>query len=409
LPESEDYVFPRPAAGELTTGEASRLEEAWRAVLAGDTRRAEREAGKLVLARPTSPAPYTVRAFAALRAGRAEEAADRFAAVLERHASYVPALVGAATTAARRNDPAAALDLWRRAQAADPADPLVRRRLAETKLRVTERRLAAGRAALQEGQPERAREELESALDAAPEVGEVRVELANTLLALERTGEAVELLEKDVSGDRAVLLRLGEILTGQQEYERALAAYARVLSRDPQDVEARQRAREAQEALVLLRMPEEYRRIPGNPRVSRAELAALLGAKVTALGRVTARSPKVAIDIGGSWAREPIALVLALDIMDVYPNHTFQPSATVRRGDLARAVGRVLDLVGWSRTPGPAPRDMAPTHLQFDGVSRSVGAGLMELDAQGAFEPWRPVSGREAADVVDALVRLIGP
>ena len=31
--------------------------------------------------------------------------------------------------------------------------------------------------------------------------------------------------------------------------------------------------------------------------------------------------------------------------MEVYPNHTFQPDAVVRRADLARAVSRVLELV----------------------------------------------------------------
>jgi hypothetical protein len=33
----------------------------------------------------------------------------------------------------------------------------------------------------------------------------------------------------------------------------------------------------------------------------------------------------------------------------------------------------------------------------------------MELAPAGAFEPWRPVTGREAVDVVEALVRLVGP
>ena len=50
--------------------------------------------------------------------------------------------------------------------------------------------------------------------------------------------------------------------------------------------------------------------------------------KVTALTRVKEREAKVAIDISGSWAREHIATVLALDILDLYPNHTFQPGAT---------------------------------------------------------------------------------
>jgi len=41
-------------------------------------------------------------------------------------------------------------------------------------------------------------------------------------------------------------------------------------------------------------------------------------------------------------------------------------------------------------------------------VARVVGSGLMGLSASGVFEPWRPVSGPEAIEVVDALSRLDG-
>jgi len=33
----------------------------------------------------------------------------------------------------------------------------------------------------------------------------------------------------------------------------------------------------------------------------------------------------------------------------------------------------------------------------------------MDLGSGGDFEPWRPVGGREAAEVVEALGRLVGP
>ena len=33
----------------------------------------------------------------------------------------------------------------------------------------------------------------------------------------------------------------------------------------------------------------------------------------------------------------------------------------------------------------------------------------MDLTDAGAFEAWRPVSGQEAVDVLEGLVRLVGP
>jgi hypothetical protein len=159
----------------------------------------------------------------------------------------------------------------------------------------------------------------------------------------------------------------------------------------------------------MLSMPEEYRRIADAPRVTRAELAALLSVRVRALGRVAPGEPRVAVDIGGSWAREHVARVLALGIMEPYPNHTFQPGAVVRRVDLARAASRALDRLGVPRAGAPAPADMSRSHLDYEVVERALGAGLMGLGASGAFEPWRPVSGREAIEVVDGVERLASP
>jgi hypothetical protein len=133
--------------------------------------------------------------------------------------------------------------------------------------------------------------------------------------------------------------------------------------------------------------------------------------KITALSRLSEaeKEPQVAIDISGSWARAHILRMLALEIMELYPNHTFQPGAVVRRGELARAVARILDLARLPASAAPALTDMSRNNLVFDAAVRVVGAGLMDLTAAGAFEAWRPVSGRDATDVLEGLHRLIGP
>ena len=50
-------------------------------------------------------------------------------------------------------------------------------------------------------------------------------------------------------------------------------------------------------------------------------------------------------DTRGSWATPWIMAVTRAGVMEVYPNHTFQPAAVVRRGDLADAASRVLSLI----------------------------------------------------------------
>jgi tetratricopeptide (TPR) repeat protein len=409
IPESEDYLFPTPEPAELSNSEAQALRSAWRDVLSGDVASASRRLERLRRRAAGRPSLETALAYASLRAGRLEEASTRFAAVLERAAAFTPALVGAGASAARRGDADSALGLYRRAQAASPGDALVRKRVAALKLQVTERHMARAQSALAAGDAEAAGSEYRLALETAPEVTGVRLALADLLLAHGDAAGAIAVLQADPGGDRQVTLRLGGVLVAAQQFERALDAYRSLLARDPGDAAARLGYLAARERLEAAAMPEEYRRIPEAANITRADLAALLVVKVKALRRIAAGEARVAVDISGSWAREQVASALALEIMDVYPNHTFQPGAVVRRVDVARSAARVLDLLRWPRAAGPGPADMPPSHLDYQAVERVLAAGLMGLSAEGTFEPWRAVSGREAIDVVEALARLLGP
>jgi tetratricopeptide (TPR) repeat protein len=409
VPESEDYVFPAAAPGEASPAESKALREAWADVLGGDTASAVRGYEKLLRRRPAFVPAETGRAYAWLRAGRREEATAGFAAVLERRPADLAALVGAGSAAFGRGDLDGALGLYRRAQAEAPQDALVRKRVAALKLQVTELRMGLAQAAVDRGDAETAAREYAAALEAAPEVAGVRLALAELLVKQGDVPGAVAALGADPSGDRQVALRRAGLLAEQGDFAGALEAYRGLRARDPGDEAARQGEKAAREALELMAMPEEYRRIAEGLRVTRAELAALLSVRVRALRRVAPGEPRVAVDIGGSWARDHVARVLALGIMDLYPNHTFQPGAVVRRVDLARAASRALDRLGAPRAGAPAPRDMSPAHLDYDAVERVLGAGLMGLAASGGFEPWRPVSGQEAIEVVDGVERLASP
>jgi S-layer homology domain len=203
-------------------------------------------------------------------------------------------------------------------------------------------------------------------------------------------------------------MRLAELAEQGGDHERALDVYRRVLQADPQDEEALAAARHVREGIEAEQMPEEYRRIIDAATISRADLAALMMVKVRRLAQAPLGPGRVAIDISGSWARDHIIRALALDLVSVYPNHTFQPGAMVRRGDLARAVARALDLLQYPTAAAPRLTDMSANNALYYPAARTVSAGLMDLTEEGAFVPWRPVSGREATDVIEGLVRLVG-
>jgi tetratricopeptide (TPR) repeat protein len=407
-PETPDFLFPVSRPGELHPDDARQIDKAWRDLMAGEVPDAEKTLQKLAGRKPDLVQAQTGLAYARLKIGRLPEAAVSFGRALALRPEYVPALVGAGVVALRQQDAAQALAFFRQALAQQPQDPALRKRVAETKILITEKRVGEAHAALEAGDTARAEERYRQALEAAPEVAGVRLQLADLLEGAGDPSAAADVLEADPSEDRGVLSRLGTLLMGLQQYERSLDAWRRILARDPKDAEALKRSREAISAIEFAKMPEEYQRIPGAPRISRADLAALISVKVPQLAKVAAREPRVAIDISGSWAREHIVALLSLDILEVYPNHSFQPGAVVRRGDLARAAARVLDLFRARVGNGAAPTDMARANLYYDAALRVVGVGLMGLTPEGAFEPWRPVTGQEAVEVISGVARLVG-
>ncbi|HEY7412192.1 MAG TPA: tetratricopeptide repeat protein [Vicinamibacteria bacterium] len=405
----DEWPYPYPRAGEVTLKEKETLDEAWHLVLAGDLARAERDYLKVLRRRPGLVPAQTGLGVARLRGGRVEEARSALVAVVETARDYAPALYGAAEASLQAGDAEAALRFMRRAEAADPGSALMKRRLSELRLQVTERRMAAARAESAAGDFDGAADIYRRALGDAPEVAGLRLELAELLAGRGEAAEAMAVLEGDPTEDRQVLLKLGELRAASGDHAGALEAYRRLLARDPRDEEALALADRSRTVLEMRGMPEEYLRIAGAETITRADLAALVAVKVTALGRLPPGAPKVAVDISGSWAREHILKALAYDVMTVYPNHTFQPGAVARRGDLARAVQRVLDLVRHPAAPAPAITDMSRSHLFHYPAARVVAAGLMDLTPEGAFQAWRPPTGAEAASVIDSLARLVGP
>jgi tetratricopeptide (TPR) repeat protein len=396
-------------AGEATAQERKELEKGYAELRLGKTSQADARFRKLRQKAPQLLAARTALGYVRLALAQHLEAEKIFAEVLEARPSDLDALLGAAEAAAKAADLGLAVTRYRAAAEAHPLDATAKKRLSSAKLGFIEQQLEAARAALQEGRPEAAIEEYRKAVPIVPEVAGLRVELANLLVTAGDLKGAAEVLAGDPTGDPQAQARLGEIYVQLARYEEAVAAYRRALERDAVSAELGKRLSEAQSALEFSRMPEEYRQIFSAAYVTRADLAALINVKVTALQRVTVAEPTVAVDISGSWAKEHILKTLALDIIGVYPNHTFQPAAMIRRGDLARAVARVLDLLQWKKSSAPRITDMSASHLYYDAAVRVVGAGLMDLTPEGAFEPGQRVSGREAATVIEALGRLVGP
>jgi tetratricopeptide (TPR) repeat protein len=417
VPRYADYVFPAVPAALARTPGAERIDPGWRYLQNDDLRNAAREFGEALRRSPMFYPAQTGSAYVSLALRDYERAVTSFDAALRGNAQYVPALVGRGQTllALKREDEA--LAAFEAALAADPSRTELRGRIDVLRFRNVQELIAAARDAAAAGRRPDARAAYERALQATPDSAFLHRELGvlerldgNADAALTHFRRAVDL----DPADAASLVQIGELLEARQDYAGAEAAYRQAAATEPSAaLDARiaalvERAREA-------RLPAEFRAIPAAPAITRGELAALIGVRLEPVLQSVTPRQVVATDLTGYWAAPWITAVARAGVMDPFENHTFQPRARVRRGDLAAAVSRVVSLLAATRpdlrarlAQRPRIADMATAHLSYPAASVAVASGVLPLANGERFEVARPVSGAEAVEAIDRLRAMAG-
>ena len=404
--DDTDYVFPEIRRGELTAREEKDLKRAWDDVLVGRPDRAEQTIDRVLHGRRDLRPAFVILGFSALRAGRPADAQRIFGSVLAIEPNDAAALLGQASIHRKAGDLEQALPLYLRAQRLRPRDESLGRRVSEIRLSVAESAIARAGSLSAEGRKGDAVAMLQKALDVAPELAPVRLELADLLVETGRRAGAIAILNGAPTADRSISLKIATLRFEDGDLEGAEVALRRGVANVADDAEAASLLSRIRDRRSLLALPEPLRAIGDSSRITRADLAALVVIRIESLKSRPATGVRVASDLSRTWARPQILRALELGLMDVYPNHTFQPAGIVRRGELAQVAARVLDLGGWGRSTATPPKDMSPSHLQYGAAVRVIGAGVMQSTPSGVFEPWRIVTGAEAKAVVDALARL---
>lgn len=410
-PRYPEFVQPLAPQGLGDAETVSRHERAWQLLQSGDLRNAER-AFTQALRRTPSFYPAVVGLGYVRLAERAfAPALAEFSRALEQEQGYVPALVGRGEALLGAARPLEALDSFHVALARDPSLVDLRRRVEVVALRVQQDLLDGARRASEAGRLDEARQAYEQAIAASPDSGFLYRELAALARRQGDADAALAQLRRAVdldASDAASWTAIGEILEVREDYDGAVAAYARAVESEP-GAAAGERLARARRLAMLAALPGEFRAIEDAPRITRGELAALVGVRLESLLRDAPPKPAAVItDSRDHWAAAWILAVTRAGVMEVFPNHTFQPTEPLRRADLAIVAGRLLQLLSLSH-PGrlrewqagrPAIADLPPAHLSYAAAALVVTAGVMPLIDGGRFEPARPVSGAEAAGVV---------
>ncbi len=415
------FVFPEvpPDLARVASRTLTAHQTAWRWLQSGNLRNAERSfADALKRTQGFYPAAAGL-GYVDLAQQQYKDAVAQFDRALARNGAYVPALLGRGEAYLGLQADDLALTSFEAALEADPSLEAVRQRVEVLRFRGLQGTIDAARRAALAGRLDEAREAYGRALAASPQsaflhrdLAEVERRQGDLAAAAGHVQRALELDGADAAAHRL----LGEILEGQGDLDGAVAAFERARSLEPDpDLDARIEA--LTERIAVAALPAAYRAIPDSERLTRGELAALVGVRLDELLRFSRRRQvPLVTDARRHWAQRWVTEVARAGVMETYANHTFQPNATVRRSDLAQVASRMLAVIA-SRDPSlasrwqgarPAFSDIGPGHLAYPAAAAAVAAGVMSTD-EGAFRPSRPVTGAEGMAAVEALEALARP
>jgi tetratricopeptide (TPR) repeat protein len=419
-PRYPEFLRPNVPEGLARTRAAASFEGAWTLLQGGDLKNAERALTTILSGSPSFFPAEAAAGYVELARNNPAAGLRRFDRALSLQADYVSALVGRGQALSALERETEAADAFERALAGDASLTDLGPRVAVLRFRGLERDLAAAREAAQSHDPDRAIQLYQAAIARSPDSAMLYREVAGVERRKGDLDQALVHLRQAAALDPTDVLALrqiAELLDSRGNVEGAISAYNAVLAveTDP-EVEARRDA--LRNLAAAAKMPQEYRAIESAPQITRGDLAALIALRLNPLlGTPGSADAAVITDVRGHWAEPWIMEVARAGVIPPYENHTFQPRGTVRRADLAEAIGRLLPKVA-QLTPGkPHPwensrgrfADVSASHLSYPAVSAAVASGVIPLATDRVFQPARPVTGAEAIDAIARLEAMTRP
>lgn len=412
--EQVALTFREPPRG-FSASERRAFEEGWRALTLDDLQTAHRQFESLARKKRDAASVDAALGYLELRQGDWASAEEHFFGAIRKEPRSTAALAGLAQAALATNRDPVSLERLQALERVAPDHPVVVRYLPPLKLRLAELKLQQARRLREQQSYREAAALYKEALAVAPEASGLQAEVAEVELLSGDAEAAVRLaaIALETEGANGSLLALyGDALIALGRLEPAVEAYTQARALLPGDSAVAERLSRARAELERQSMPPEYFAIEKAERLTREQLAALLAVKLhDTLQSAPRRANVIATDFSGSWARDYIQQVVAVGLLNVFPNHTFQPQAFVRRSELAVAFRAALETLSPppAAPPEPTLADVPRDHVNYEAVAQAVALGLLPVDTSDRFEPLRFVSGQEAIEAVDALSRRVTP
>ena len=286
------------------------------------------------------------------------------------------------------------------------------------KIQKTQESLDTGKAYLDAENIESSKESFLRALYYSPESTQAHLALIDIFLQEDNLDNAIVHLEAASKNDPEnidILKKYGDVLFLANENKRSLEIYEKLLVEDSENQEYGQRVEVLKNRLGIFELPSQYNAIISSEAVSKEEMAALLAVKFKDILEETSKKPPIIIDIATSWADDYILQMASLDLLDIYPNHTFRPKKIINRAEMAEILLRLVNYL--SDRGFRFMQQIPPENIQISDVSidnyyyqpiiQILSYDIMSLSLEKTFKPDLPVSGPDSIKLFDIILGQI--
>lgn len=407
--------LPQAMVAELSLDERILLEDAWKNLRQGKGNKA-----KSIISKLGSRSPFynTGLGYAYYLLNEFQNAEKFFQAALADHPDMILTHLGLAQIyqATEREDLAFAE--YREVLKREPDNPWAKTKYESIKDQRTQDALSEAKIYLAEGNTENSRAAYLKALYYSPAATEAHLALADIYKKENNLRNALVHLKAASTNEpqnTEILKIYGDALFQAEEHKKSLEIYERIQELEPGNQEIKTRLEMVKNRLGIFELPSQYDEIRFSDAVSNEGMAALLGIKLKDILEEPSENPPIIIDIATSWASKFILKMTSLNILDVYPNHTFQPKKIITRAKMAEILIRLIDHLikkGYKFIQQIPPEKIQLTDVTADNyyhqpIIRIISYDIMTLSQDKSFQPDLPVSGEESIRLLNIILALI--
>jgi tetratricopeptide (TPR) repeat protein len=407
--------LPSNWVSQLSLDDRIATEDAWENLRSGNTRRAQKLLSNLD---SRSPFYYVGLGYAALISRDLRSAENQFRTAAENFPAMPLGFVGLAQVYLDRGQLDDAFSALRQVLKSSPDHLWAKPRYENIKIQMTEQILDEGKTLRASGNIESSREAFLRALYYTPESVEAHLALAEIFIKAENYQTSLVHLKRaaEEEPDNLDIMKVyADTLFRAENYRESLDAYENISEIEPGNRDLQERLQTIKNRLGIYELPSQYEAIPLSEAASKEELASLLAVKFKNIIDDPPPSPPIIIDISTSWATKYIIQITSLGLMDVNPNHTFQPLRVVTRAEMAEILYRLteglkekgINFIQQIPTSQIEITDVSRDNFYYQPILTMISYDIMTLASDKTFNPDIPVTGQEAIKFLNIILALI--